>query len=496
MADQTEEEIATIKNELVLHGKWVRKTGGRRGDLSFRNLSGLALKKQKLNGCKFTGANLSGGNFTDCDLSGADLFGADLEGADLTAATLSGAAFRGANLNKAILKSCILRGADFRAGRLQDGSGDGATRLTEAKLNKAILCEANLTGCDMSGSDLLDADFKGADLSRAVLVGADLQGANFDGTKFGGTVVEFSRLSPTQLAKAGAKGGLVEVEYPEMSQAELHAATKAHVSWIESGGRKGKRLDLEAVRIEGSDFSGQDLSGARLRRCILKGANLSGVQMNMADLSYCDLREAVLEEGSFRGTNFRRVNLGQALLAGACFDAMPMDDNRNWPANFEGALLHDADLTNASFAGAVMFNADVGGAIMQGTVLRGVDLGAVKRSAPGSGDHGPKERRRARRHTKPALFIKAPEGVFKSFDWSFGGLCLHWTKDVPEPKRGDTVSARLAAEGNKTLPPPHVSLIVTASQSQRGTVSFRFVSLEDDLKEYLNALLPVRYRKK
>ena len=494
MADQTEDEISAIKNELVLHGKWVRKAGGRRGDLSFRNLAGLALKKLRLNGCKFTGANLSNVNLTECDLTGADLFGADLEGADLTATNLSGADFRGANLHKAILSQSILRGADFRAGRLQ-GGGDGATRLTEAKLNSAVLCEANLTGCDMSGSDLAEADFKGADLSRAVLIGAELQGANFDDTKFGGTVVELSRLSSVQLACASAKGGVVEVEYPELPPAQARAAIESHVRWIESGGRQGRRLDLEAVRISGAVFAGQDLSGARLRRCALKGADMTGTQMNMADLSYSDLREAVLEEGSYRGTNFRRANLGRAHLAGACCDAMPLDGDRKWPANFDGAILHDADLTNASFVGAVMFNADLGGAIMQGTTLRGVDLGAVKRSALERTGHGPKERRRSRRHTGPALFAKSPGGVIKCYDWSFGGVCLHWTDAATAPKRGDTISVRIAAEG-QPLPPPQAALIATAIQPQRGTISFRFVSLEDDLKDYLNALLPAKYRKK
>lgn len=494
MAEQTEEEIAAINNELVLHGKWVRKLGGRRGDLSFRNLAGLALKKLRLNGCKFTGANLSGVNFTESDLTGADLFGADLECADLTSTNLTGADFRGANLHKAILSHCILRGADFRVGRIQ-GGGDGATRLTEAKLNNAVLCEANLTGCDMSGSDLAEADFKGADLSRAVLVGAELNGANFDDTKFGGTVVELSRLSPTQLASATAKGGVVEVEYPELPPEQARAAIAGHVRWIESGGRQGQRLDLEAVRISGPVFAGQDLSGARLRRCSLKAVDMTGVQMNMADLSYSDLREAVLEEGSFRGTNFRRANLGRAHLAGAGFDAMPLDGDRKWPANFDGAILHDADLTNASFVGAVMVNADVGGAIMQGTSLRGVDLGAVRRSTLESGGHGPKERRRSRRHTKPLLFAKSPGGVSKCHDWSFGGVCLYWSDGAAAPKRGETISVRLAAE-SQSATPPQVALIATAIQPQRGTISFRFVSLEDDLKDYLNALLPARYRKK
>ena len=491
MADRSDEEIRRINDEIVQHTRWLRKRGGRRGDLSFHNLAGMELKRLVLTGIKFTGTNLTDVNLSESDLSGADFFGADLEGADLTSANLAGADFRGANMSRATLAFANLRGADFRSGQTSHGQ-DGQTKLIEANLQHAALCEANLTGCDMSGADLLDADFKGADLTKTVLIGADLTGASFEKSKFAGTIIELSRLSPAQAA--ATNGGAVEIEYPVLAASEINAALDAHRLWMESGGREGRRFKFECVALKGAALAGRDLSGAWLRRCSLRGINLAGTQLNMADLSYCDLREAVLEEGSFRGANFRRSNLGKAMVAGAMFDAMPLDASRKWPANFEGAILHDADLTNTSFAGAVLINSDLSGAILQGASLKGVDLSAVRRSAVEASGHGARERRKSLRHAAPTLYARSDDGnVHAAHDWSFGGMCLKWS-GAPL-KHGSAVTVRIAAEGS-SITPPQASLIVTATQPQRGTVSFRFVSLEDDVRMFLNSLLPAKYQKK
>jgi uncharacterized protein YjbI with pentapeptide repeats len=274
----------------------------------------------------------------------------------------------------------------------------------------------------------------------------------------------------------------------------LRILVDAHSQWMASDGRQGQRFDLEGMRLSGDALAGRDISGARLRRCTLAGMPLTGTRLDMGDLSYSDLRGAVLEEASLRGTNLRRANLGGAFLAGACLDAMPLGSGRVWPANLDGAILHDADLTNASLAGAIMSNADVGGCILQGTSLRGVDLGSVKRSPWTADGPGPKERRKMRRFTTPVLEAMLGSYRFTTHDWSFGGLCLCWPAATTQPKRNQTLSVRLLAAPDQTG--PQVGLVTTASQPERGTISFRYLSLEEDLKAYLNRLLPARYRRK
>ncbi|CAK0753342.1 secreted effector protein PipB2 [Azospirillaceae bacterium] len=493
MASQTETEIAAINNELIIHGKWLKKLGGRPADLSFRDLSGLNFRKARLINAKLTGVNLSGADLSGSDLSGADLFGADLEGANLAGANLTGTDFRGANLHRAVLTNAVLRGADFRVG--QNGGNDVTTRLTEAKMESAILCEANLTGCDLSGADLNDADFEGADLSKAVLLGAELSGANLDNVKFGGAVIDVSRLSPTQRAQTDAGGGVTEPTYTPLSAEKTESLVAAHELWISSGGRSGRRLDLEGVDITGKSFIQRDLSGARLRRCRLKGLDMSGLKMNMADLSYSDLQDSILDETLLRGTNFRRANLTRARMAGSNLDAMPLESgNRVWPTNLNGAILHDADLTNASFANAIMHGADVGGCLLLGTKLRGVDLNAIKRSPWSPEGCGPKERRKMRRFLTPILVTTTPFGTFNTRDWSFGGLCLEGDFQTLT-ERGQTFTLHITTESG-VGPQQPIQVFTTAIHPQRHMASFRIVTLEDNIKVFFNSLLPEKYRKK
>ena len=85
-------------------------------------------------------------------------------------------------------------------------------------------------------------------------------------------------------------------------------------------------------------------------------------------------------------------------------------------------------------------------------------------------------------------------GDFKTRDWSFGGMCLLW-KPVGVVRRGVSLTALInTAEGprNGWLP---ISAIVTATSNERGTVSVRFAVLEDELKAFLNDLVPAKYRK-
>lgn len=483
-------EAAEIKGILLNHIKWLKGEGGRRGDLSFRNLAGFALAKYRLGSLKLTGANLAGADLSGSDLTSADLFGADLEGANLTDAILIGADFRGANLHRAILSGCNLRGADFRSGVDQSGG----TRLTEATLDHAMLCEAKLMGCDLSGADLHDADLSGADLSQAVLLGAELSGATLAGVKLGGTVLELSRLSSVQQAALTCGAGDVTAPtYTILANGAAHALFGSHEQWIATGGTSGRRLDMEGVRFEACTLAGRNLSGARLRRCDLSGLDLSGTRLEMADLSYTDLQEAGLEEASLLGATLRRANLSRARLAGASLEPMALPGDRNWPANLDGALLHDADLTNAVLNGAVMTGADLGGCILSGTRLKGVDLAKVKRSALVADGPGPRERRKARRFTEPGLFVRTAFGTFPAQNWSFGGLCLDWDgSGAVEP--GQELSVHIAArEAEKAA--ADATLAAVEVRGDRGETGLRFAAPAEAVTDYLNALVPRKYRR-
>lgn len=504
MAGRTADEVQAVNRELLLHSQWLNRTGGRKADLAFRDLSDMEFRSIRLSGAKLVGANLARTKLIGCDLSGAELFGTDLEGADLTGSNLTGADLRGANLNRAILTDCVLRGADFRAGIVMGSAGrapayEGPTLLTEARLERAVLCEANLAGCDLSGADLDEADLTGADLSKAVLLGVDLSGAVLAKVRLGGTLLEVARLSPDQQAALKDRGGVVEPSYRPLPPEEAEPLLAAHERWMVAGGGEGRRLDLEFRAIGGALLAGRDLSGARLRRCSLRGADLSQARLDMADLSYCDLTGANLEQASLRGANLRRSTFSRAQMASCSLDAMILVGGREWPSNLDGAILHDADLTNASFAKAVLRNADIGGCITQGTSFRGVDLGTTRRTPAGDGAAGPRERRRMRRFGEPVLLVRTPFGAFETHDWSFGGLSVLIRRESvlgEVPRHGQAVLLLLGLPDGTDGAGLAVPATLTGASISRKTLSFRFETLQEELKSFLNGLIPDRYRLK
>lgn len=124
-------------------------------------------------------AGRSGGrrlNLPYADLSNYSLEGLNLRDADMTGACLRGANLAGANL----------AGSDLREGRiaLQDKL-DGFDILRHehrpGELNYAVLSGTNLAGVQMSGAVAMTSDFTDANLSGAIMIGAKLTRAVLDG---------------------------------------------------------------------------------------------------------------------------------------------------------------------------------------------------------------------------------------------------------------------------------------------------------------------------
>jgi uncharacterized protein YjbI with pentapeptide repeats len=479
-------EIEEIKSILIAHQHWLRRRGGRRADLSFRDLAGLDLRRATLIGAKMAGANLAGTRLATADLSQTDLFGADLERADLTGANLSGADLRGANLHRAILTDAVMRGADFRAGELMEesaGSGApsalrarGTTRLTEARMERSILTGANFAGCDLSGADLNDADLTGAVLSSAVLLGTDLTGATLDGANFGGTVIDHATLSRTFIPFVLPAGAIVEPRYTPMDAAAFLEALAAHEAWVEQQGHEGARLDLDLVEMPaGLDLAGRVLAAARLRRCRLPGARLAGADLQMTDLSYAELEGADLAEADLRGATLRRAVLRNAGLARAVARPLMLSGGRPWPANFDGADLSGADLRGADLAQAIVRSARLDGARLEGSGLTAGDA-APPRPAEAH------ERRRQKRYVRPVIVAASAHGEHRTRNWSIGGLCLQ----APEQpwKHGELVDLQLTLTG-KTELRAEAQVVVVHVNRAKEQVSVRFQSYRDELKALL-----------
>lgn len=421
MPPQDQAEIEAVKVALRDHQAWIRREGGGRADLSFRDLSGLDLRGADLSGAALAGVNLAGAKLMAVDLTRADLFGADLEGADLTGATLLAADLRGANLHRAALTDTVLTGADLRPGTLMSDGGhtrvaDGATRLTEARMERSILAGAKLTGCDLSGAVLTDADLSGVELTSAILIGADLSGAHLEGVTLGDTVVDAATKERIYFPHDLPSGSLAEPTYAVMAAETFLDALDAHERWTRENDPTGKRLDLDLVEVRGVDLRGRTLAGARLRRCRLLEADARGADLKMADLSYSDLSGIDLGDSVLDGTTFRRATLARARLTGARTATVPLSGERSWPTNFDGADLTGADLSGIDLEAAVGSARLDGARLGDGTVMPILP--------PPPRPVVPTERRRHRRYSRPVFTVTGPNGEYRTRNWSLGGLCL------------------------------------------------------------------------
>ncbi|WP_207459881.1 pentapeptide repeat-containing protein [Azospirillum sp. SYSU D00513] len=489
-------DVETIKAAVAAHQKWLKHRGGRRADLSFRDLSRFNLERINLSGAKLAGANLAGARLAGADLSQADLFGADLEAANLTGASLLGADLRGANLHRALLTETNLRGADFRAGTLTaEGSapigGLGTTRLTEARLERAMLAGANFGGCDLTGADLNDADLTGANLSAAVLIGTDLSGATLEGVTFGRTVFDQATLARTYIPFALPPDAIVQPTYKLVTATDFLEAVTAHELWVSSGGAQGRRIDLDLAVVPSVELRGRTLSAARMRRCLLAKARLGGASLEMADLSYTDLGGSDLSGADLRGANLRRAHLARTLLSRADARPVALSGGRNWPANFEGADFTGADLSHAHMGEAVVHGARFGEARLAGTGIEdkagtSPALPAPRAPAgtrPQGGGHT--------RFTRPGLIVRTGRGAHVTDNWSAGGLCLH----APDHdyRAGEVVEARVSL-GTGGGPAATVPIEILHINRAKGQVTAVFHRRDDELKALLRAAVDEHHR--
>ena len=123
------------------HRRWTDGKGGRRLDLSGRDLTGLDLRHAELVEAVLRQAVLVRADLGKANLAGADLTEADLSGArllrtDLTEAVLSGATLEGAELTKTFFLGTDLRGV----------------RLTNAKLDRVGFDGDQVEGWDATGT--------------------------------------------------------------------------------------------------------------------------------------------------------------------------------------------------------------------------------------------------------------------------------------------------------------------------------------------------------
>jgi uncharacterized protein YjbI with pentapeptide repeats len=147
--------------------------------------------------------------------------------------------------------------------------------------------------------------------------------------------------------------------------------------------------NLMGADLRGADLAGRDLTRADLRDARLDGADLRGATIRLADLTGASLCHATLDGATFdlvRGGGLQLQGVSavglwadRCHLAGADLTGAQLTRSTWRACGLEGAVLDEADLTDASLAWSDLSQSTLKGttlarAITLGTRLDGADL--------------------------------------------------------------------------------------------------------------------------
>ncbi|HWK40011.1 MAG TPA: pentapeptide repeat-containing protein [Hyphomicrobium sp.] len=172
-------------------------------DLSGLDLRRLKLQAARINGTNFAGSDLEGvvldqawglrSDFSKANLKGSSLFATQLMDAKLPGADFSHARIA-ADFSRADLRGANFAGANLSADMKNQSMGLMRGVFKSSKLEGASFKDANLSRAVMEYASLRDADLSGANLTGSELAGADLTGANVAGANFNQADVNSTRL--------------------------------------------------------------------------------------------------------------------------------------------------------------------------------------------------------------------------------------------------------------------------------------------------------------
>jgi hypothetical protein len=141
----------------------------------------------------------------------------------------------------------------------------------------------------------------------------------------------------------------------KITKNKLENILEQHKKWRYSGGKEGKRAELQGANLSGADLKEANLQGAGLEGADLREANLQGADLEGASLSGTDLKEANLQEANLQGADLEGADLEGADLSGADLSGADLERADLEEANLQGASLEGAKLQRANGIKTVQF---------------------------------------------------------------------------------------------------------------------------------------------
>lgn len=376
------------------------KPGGARALLRDRDLTGLSFMGQNLSQSDFTGCIMAGCDLTNANFESSTLFGCDFTNAKMTNTRLVRADMRGAEIGMADLAKADMTGADLREGKtvlkrkvksaddqFSLAAAAGIVQFNGSDLSGAVLNGATASSADFTDAKMVDAQLLGANLKDAVLMGADLSKARLDGADLRNADFSYAMMNGATLANSEKFGSVFTLTLTEDSKGTdinefdmtLDELILRHMTWVGSGGRQGKRLDLLEVDMrKGPTLAAKKLTAMRAVKTTFAEMDLRGIEMQSCVLEASDFRKCQMQNADLRGANmrsglFNRTNLANANLNPLQFKRADGVEYRI-PCTFDDAVMRYAVFTGARLMQASFRKADVCGADFSNCDLRGADF--------------------------------------------------------------------------------------------------------------------------
>lgn len=258
---------------------------------------------------------------------------------------------------------------------------------------------------------------------------------------------------------------LVEEQLPSTAK---HSKTEMSelVSLLKNGqvsefnaSRPSGTINLQGIELLSVNLKGVDLRGANLTRAVLTGCDLSEALLQNSTLDRADLRRTTLNDTKFYGATLRHCDLSGVVEAKrAQFNDCNMrcadlSNHGNFSgANFNGAKLITATLTDSNFSHCQMVSAWLAGAILTNTSFHRANLHQARLFQSNGKDINFSEANLTQAEANQTHFTssneKAAEGkVLKTnFDnaWTMG---FQHNGGIPEGLLANAISDRMPEEG-------------------------------------------------
>lgn len=297
-----EDRLASIKERLNLHEKWLETKGA--------------------NGAQFVanGENITGVDFSHRNLSCAEF-------------------------NRCILSACNFYDTTFGEVAL----GSGSTRFDKCTIEKSIFVHACLTGCRIFDSIIADCNFNDAKLVRVYASGTwqfnglDVNAAN--GNNFNYCDIADSTFTYLDFANSTfEKCKLYLVGFNYCNIGPIDFSKSAPVSSMLFNNCKMLGANFSNLLIEGSRFIDCRLKAAIFRRTLAKQSDFSGSSLDGADFGNADVSQCIWNRVSAYKTQFVECGMHDSEARSGNFRL----------ANFSNCALYNSDLSGSDLLGAII----------------------------------------------------------------------------------------------------------------------------------------------